>query len=574
MILIYGIMKDVERFIVYADQKDFTNKKVIPMKHVQSNYESTPIYNAKHDSFEELKSLSMVNRDKSLISFKPPHDLKTRSRLGNMYESDPNVKRIIKFFTQYVMGTRIKQRIVPLQIDTPSKREDSDSEVDKILGTKKHKKFKEFISKVDELSDVFSHIRRSYQQSFVYGTAVLWKAWSSKEIETPETKVNIPIGTPIILKPVNGFQLGSIHVDVETFQPLYYEYHNQHKTIEKLRADDGTAYEELVYRKDIDPFADTIQGPLMLPFSRLIVFDRENAGVTPDTYSYGMSPLLPLIFHSENIRRIDQKILPELNETQYAPVGIFTVTKESSYNLEELAAELSQSGNKIVINDDVKYQEVKINNSLDQILKEKDVLKKDLLMGTGMPSSIFNSEEMVNRSTAEITVNIFQSVTLDDERNLINDVMWKHWYRDLLAKFFKDESYLDLEIKVELEFPNRTFTPFVDKAAALQEAFLNGGITKPEWRVGIDFPPHAEDELNIPESADQKSNFGNAMGGNPNPDGSGTPTTGAAGTGNSPNPTKNNTRQGKPLPPSGNQQLQGNQNTVKQVQQQKKKKVV
>ena len=92
----------------------------------------------------------------------------------------------------------------------------------------------------------------------------------------------------------------------------------------------------------------------MLPFKRLIVFNRENPGVTPDTYQYGMSPLLPLMFHSENLRRIDQKILPELNETQYAPVGIFTVTKESSYNLEELAAQLSIAGNKIVINDDVK----------------------------------------------------------------------------------------------------------------------------------------------------------------------------------------------------------------------------
>jgi hypothetical protein len=567
MILIYGIMKDVERFIVYADRKDFNNKKILPMKQVMPNYQSDPIYNAKdYGNFETLQSFNAVDRDTELISFKPPHDMRTRSRLGNMYESDPNVKRIIKFFTQYVMGTRIKQRIVPLQIDTPSKREDSDSEVDKILGTKKHKKFKEFISKVDELSDVFSHIRRSYQQSFVYGTAVLWKAWNSKEINTPETKTNIPIGTPIILKPINAFQLGSIHVDVETFQPKLYEYHNQHKTIEKLRAEDKSTYPELVYRKDIDPFAQTVQGPIMLPFERLIVFDRENAGVTPDTYSYGMSPLLPLIFHSENIRRIDQKILPELNETQYAPVGIFTVTKESSYNLEDLAAELSQAGNKIVINDDVKYQEVKINNSLEQILKEKDVLKKDLLMGTGMPSSIFNSEEMVNRSTAEITVNIFQSVTLDDERNLINEVMWKQWYRDLLGKFFKDQDYLDLEIKVELEFPNRTFTPFVDKAEALRQAYRDGGISKPEWRVGIDFSPYAEEETGIPENSDQKSNFGNAMGGNPNSDGSGTPTVG-----NSPNPSKNNDRQGKPLPPSGNQQLQGNQNTVKQAQQQKQK---
>jgi hypothetical protein len=552
-------MKDTDSFVVYANRNNFQDKKVIPVEQIKRK---TTFADIGSTNFEQLKSFNRINDQKTLISFKPPHSLPTRARLANMYESDPTVKRVLRFYTQYVMGTKIKQRIVPIQGDTPPKKSESDSIVDKLLGTKKHKKFKEYIARVDELSDVFSHISRVYPQSFVYGTAALWKTWNSIEIKTPKSDVVIPVGTPVQLKPINGFQLGNIHQDVESFEPKFYEYDNQHQTIGNLTDENGKSYPELIYRKDIgNETYETVQGPLLLPFDRLIVIDRENAGITPDTYYYGMSPLLPLIFNSENLRRIDQKILPELNETQYAPVGIFTVTKESTYNLEELAAQLSIAGNKIVINDDVKYQEVKINNSLDQILNEKESLKKDLLMGTGMPPSIFNSEEMVNRSTAEMTVNIFKSISLDDERNFINKIMWKYWYRDLLAKFFPDEEYLDLEIKVELEFPNRTFTPFIDKASSLQEAHLNGGITKSEWRVGIDYPAYAEEELTIPESADQKSNFGDNMGGNPNADGSGSPTKGA----NSPQPSANNTRQGKPLPPSGNQNLQGNQNTVKQL---------
>lgn len=554
-----------QSFMLYANRNNLQDKKVVPIQGATEN--KYPIYNQQEldfQKFETLKSFNNLDVRKSLISFRPPHNIATRSRLGNMFESDPTVKRVLKFFTQYVMGTDIKRRVVPLTSDRPPKRSESDDVVDKILGRKQHKKFKEAIAKIDEMSEIFSHVRRAYQEHYVYGVAALWKTWNSKEIKTPKSSVTIPVGTPCYIKHIDSFRLGSIHMDTESFEPMLYEYDNQHQTVAPLRDDNGEEYLELVYNKDYDPYKARIEGPVMLPFKRLIVFNRENPGVTPDTYQYGMSPLLPLMFHSENLRRIDQKILPELNETQYAPVGIFTVTKESSYNLEELAAQLSIAGNKIVINDDVKYQEVKINNSLEQILHEKDVLKKDILMGTGMPSSIFHSEEMNNRSTAEITVNIFQSVTLDDERNFINDVMWKYWYRDLLGKFFPDEPYLDLEIKVELEFPNRTFTPFVDKAASLQEAFLNGGITKPEWRVGINFPSYAEEELTIPESADQKSNFGNQMGGNPNPDGSGTPTASAP-------TTKNNQKQGGVKPPSGNQNLQGNQNTVQQAKQVKKK---
>lgn len=555
--------KERESFVLYVNKNNPNDKKVLPLKTVQSEYmKNSPIFNEipKIDASSRM-TLSDMDPDIGLISFAPPHDTPTRARLANMYEADPSVKRIIKFFTSYVYGTKPKQRIVPLQTETPPKKSDLDEAVDKILGKKEHKKFKEFVAKVDELSDIHVHARRLYQQSFVYGTSVGWKSLSTEVIKTPETNIEIPIKTPILIKPINGFQLGDIYQNVETFQPKFYSYKNQHQALKRVVAENGEVFEELVYRKDAPKFGIDENKPLRLPIERLIIFDRENAGVTPDTYYYGMSPLLPLIYHSENIRRIDQKILPELNETSYAPVGIFKVGQESPWNLEQLAAELSVAGNKIVINSDIEYQEVKIDSKLDQILNEKDVLKKDLLMGTGMPSSIFNSEEMTNRATAEITVNIFKSVTLDDERNFINEIMWKYWYRDLLSIFFKGEKYLDLEVKVELEFPARTFTPYIDKAQANRETYLNGGMTLTEWRVGNDLPPIPEEELKIPESADQKSNFGNQMGGNPNSDGSGSPTNKASPV------TKNNTKQGSPKPPSGNQNLQGNQNTVEQTKQ-------
>lgn len=560
MILIIGIMQDNERlsFVVYANRNNFADKRIIQLNETLN----------RKTTFNEIammdyeKRLDAADPLKRTVSFRPPHDARTRARLGNMYESDPNVKRIIKFYTSYVMGTKIKRRITPIQTDTPPKKEDLDDLIHKIISKAEREKFDKFLAIVDERSEIFPNVRKIYQQSFPYGTGVLWKALSNDVIKTPESNIEIPIGTPILLKPINGYQLGRIHQDATNFQPKFYEYGNNEVTIGKLKAKDGTSYDELIYRKDLDPMVQNDNGPVLMPFDRLIVFDRENPGVTPDTYYYGMSPLLPLIYHSENIRRIDQKILPELNETQYAPVGIFKVDKESSYNLDELAAQLSVANNKIVINDDITYEEVKMNSNLEQIIHEKETLQDDLLMGVGMPASIFKSEKMVNRSTAEITVNIFQSVSLDDERDLINKIMWKYWYRDLMGKFFDEKEHLDLELKIELEFPNRTFTPFVDKAASFQEAYLNGGISLSEWRRGIDHPAVAEEPLKIPESADQKSNFGNQMGGNPNPDGSGTPTKAPV--------TKNNQKQGGVKPPSGNQNLQGNQNTVKQARAKKK----
>ena len=54
---------------------------------------------------------------------------------------------------------------------------------------------------------------------------------------------------------------------------------------------------------------------------------------------------------------------------------------------------------------------------------------------------------------------------------LLTSTMWNYWYKDLMQVYFPNEKLLDLAITVTLEFKNKTFAGFVDKAAPALESY-------------------------------------------------------------------------------------------------------
>lgn len=447
-------------------------------------------------AYDQLKNFNKI-LDNKFISFKPLHSKDTKARLGNMFEADPYLKSQLRYLTRYKFGRKIKPRLVPIEIDDYSSRAKVDEAVDNIIGVRKRKDFMQFIAKVDELSRVYDHARRGDTVSTVYGTAAFWKSKAKKSLYLPHSQITIPTGTPIALKPINSFQLSYIHQDLDTMEAKLYQYDNPAVEIVKVSPEDKSykkEIHELVYRKKLENRVGTVADPVMLDIDQLLIFDRDNPGVTPDTYYYGMSPLVSGLSISENLRRIDNKILPEINETQYRPIAIFSVKKDSNYDMATLAKELSVAGNNIVLNDSVEVTQLNINNNVASILQEKDDLIKNQLTLTGIPSPLFNQKEITTRSTLELVINIWQNTNLEDERKFLNDTMWYFWYRDLMSIFFKGEKYLDLELKVILEFENRKFTPFIDMAKPLLEMFTQNAISKKELRRVTDFAEFSEDE--------------------------------------------------------------------------------
>lgn len=434
-----------------------------------------------------------------LITFRPPHTQDLKTLLINAHESDPYMKRITTFFTDYVFGDEIKPIVCPLQVETPKTREENDDLVDDVIGKKGRDKFMGLVAKVNYMSDIEFHIRNIWQQAYVVGTTALWKTLSLVEIASLAQNYRIPERTPVKIKPVDGFYLTNIHQDVDTFDPKFFEYINPNVTLDEVftKSDDfqDNPITEISYRAN----TKLRDQATFLPWDRLIIVTRPNIGTTPNTQHYGISSILPALYISENIRRIDEKILPEMNEGSYAGVGVFSVPEDSHYDIDQLANDLATAGTRIVLNSDIKYTPIPVDFKLDQMINQKINLIKSELMAFSIPESLFFPAD-TNRSTLEILINIWQNVDLKKERDELTRVMWKYWYKDLMQIAFPKEELIDLSLTVKLEFKNKTFAGFIDKAAPTIEAYAKGILNKQEARIMLDHEPFsAYEEKEIPE---------------------------------------------------------------------------
>ena len=447
--------------------------------------------------FEELYQLqrNIYNvrtlSGENLISFRPPHSQELKTSLANAHESDPYMKRITGFYTDYTFGDGIKPVLTPLQLDKPRSKKENDDQVRKIITKTEHEGFLQFIAAVNHISKIHSALKGIWHQSYPFGIAAGWKTLSLRDMVSikKSSGVRIPAGTPVKIKPLDGFYLTHIHQDVDTFDPVFYEYINPNASLTTVQNIRGEDVIELSYRAN-SKLRDQFQ---MLPWERLIIVKRPNIGTTPNTSVYGVSPILPSLYISENIRRIDEKILPELNEGSYAGVGIFSVQEDSKYDIDKLAQDLSTAGTRIVMNEPIEYQPIEVDFNMQHILEQKTSLIKSELLSLGLPESIFFPTN-TNRSVLEILINIWQNVDLQKERELLNDVMWEYWYKDLMNIFFEGETLLDLHLTVKLEFKNKSFAGFIDKAAPTIEGYKHGILNKGEARENMD-----QDELDDSE---------------------------------------------------------------------------
>jgi hypothetical protein len=443
-----------------------------------------------YDLTKKIYSPRKMSGD-NLISFRPPHSQELKTSLANAHESDPYMKRITQFYTDYTFGDEIKPVITPMTSDRPKSRKENDEMVQDVITKTEHEGFMKFISDVNYISDVHTVLKGIWHQSYIFGMAAAWKTLSLQELVSIRegNKVSIPIGTPVAFKPIDGFYLTYIHQDVDTFKPKFYEYLNPNSQLTYVK----NVKDQDVLELSLRPNTKINDQFNMLPWERLLIVKRPNIGTTPNTSCYGVSPILPILYISENIRRIDEKILPELNEGSYAGVGIFSVEQDSKYDIDKLALELSTAGTRIVLNEPITYQPIEVDFNMEHILNQKVSLIKSELLALGLPESIFFPTN-TNRSVLEILINVWQNVDLQKERDALTTTMWNYWYKDLMQVYFPNEKLLDLAITVTLQFKNKTFAGFVDKAAPALESYKWGALNKMEVREMLDHDPISEFE--------------------------------------------------------------------------------
>lgn len=422
--------------------------------------------------------------------------------LCNMYESDPYVQSMMDIINLYTFDGDITAELYPTNGHKFNNREDLNEELYNYVNKDKVEDFNDFINIIDDSVYLWEHVPRANIGRKVYGISGIWKLLHNKPIKNKKMNIDFPSGVPLKLLNLDSYYFGQAYINAVTHHITHYKYEDPHMRLVPPEADykipednmkevPNVNYKLIREFYSVSPSASTIE--TKLPVSQMIVFLNNNNQITPNSYGYGSSDLLAIMSLSSNTRRINEKILPNINETQYLGVGFIKVKSNAGIDMEQLRQRINQAGGRFATNADIEYQEISNKFDMAGTLQQRQLNIRNMLMKFQIPSPLFNFEEITNKATIDTVVTYLVKV-INKERKYIENVLSRQWYQPLMALYFPKEKFLNLRLKVKLNFPPIDFTSLEQKIASWTQMYKLDLTTKPETRTNVGIEPFPAQE--------------------------------------------------------------------------------
>jgi hypothetical protein len=422
--------------------------------------------------------------------FLPPYTQEYKARLANCWEFDHIVRGAIDVLIEYTFGRGIKSTLYPVSRDQLKTQEEVEQAlVSAGISMQEQEQTQKFIDKVDQACEIELNSKAAMAQAITYGNAALWIERANADILDSELAgFGFKGGTPTQVKPLSSYYLWQTKVDPNTWELQEIEYL------------DGQIF-------GIDPATQRAYDKYPVPVSEIIYFVRNNYHVPPNTYSYGFSDLQPILALSEANRRINEEIINEINTSMWAGSGLWTFAGLSTEEMQTFIDNM-EPGLHQALNQNVSFQEIKLNYDIQGLLDERDRNSKQILMQLNVPGVVLQYTDIgsVARATAEVAVDVWQATKLEAERNWLRMTLNKYWYAPLLKHYFmqaagEDEEslppnkrFLELKAKVLWEFTSIEFKSVNEMIPGLIQLLDRGIITEKEVREAIRYPPFMEKE--------------------------------------------------------------------------------
>lgn len=409
------------------------------------------------------------------IVFTPPYPKSYLTRLSNSYEFDSIVRTGIDTLVHYILGRDFEPRLRPVSRDKPRQESEYDEIIDKVIGGKDvREKFLDYVNLVDHQTKLKLMLKPMLVSKYVFGRAasLIVKASKAAELEPALAELGIIEDTPMHIKPLNSYYLSQNHYDTKTWEVTEIEYDSPYWVRDPSKSlDDQPA----------------------LSMDDLLYFTHADYNIIPNSYGYGMSALENILALSGANRRINEKVLPELNTMAWAGTGIFKFVGMSAKQMSNFVKNILPSTWKAT-NQELDYIPIKLDYNGDFILNQRDSNVKHIATQLRIPSFLINFEDVTNRSIGDRVSNIWQQGDLEFARDELRDQLWETWYRRLMELFFPEEEFLYLKAKILIEFQSIDFSNFFEKAIAAGNLIQNNIWGISEAREFLGSPPFPEDQ--------------------------------------------------------------------------------
>lgn len=357
------------------------------------------------------------------------------------------------------------------------------------------KDFETFINYTDHVCQLGYFIRQDYKACHIFGRSASYIEYSDK----PNPSLGLPAGTPSALKPMKPMYLGNIAMDPITWNIKAIQYKDPKVTFKEY-IDIGIQQME---SEDIQQ-----KDSKYLDADNILYFVRNNNNLMKegDDFYFGHSTLQCIMSQSEENRRINKIVIPQINQGHWAGTGVWTFPNWSESMMNRFFKSIKPGGQVGIGDDRIKFQETKLSYDYQGIINLKSDLKKQMLSVFGLPSFLMNFEDVTNRATSDTVVIGFNESMIQSERSWLTGILDKQWYPKLFRMLYNNDEFLHIKMKMNIEFENISFESFYDKAVAVVALIEKKIMTVTEGRNMLKLPPLLPEEaslLGIPIPANQ-----------------------------------------------------------------------
>jgi hypothetical protein len=445
-------------------------KKVITSKPVYQKDWFRELNKNKRDRVFEAEGDPSLkdNRAKSIARdrFEDPYDDDYKDRLTNAALFDQVIQQTILTRIQYVLSNEFHVAFKPKRNVDHLSAQEAQAILDKVVPPVTQDKANNYIWQLEnDIIPFRKNLESGLFTAFVGGrSALLMEPMIKNNPFRTTDNLAFPEGTPGALKILNYQHLGQVFVNPDSWVV------------------EGIEYKDNIFEEENFSFE--------MPRNWLIYFTHMDVNMIPYSMNYGNSLLPPIMALSENNRRINEIVFPEINESLWAGTGHWKVNDMAIFDQQAFVDSIEPARYIVYQSSDMAFEEVHLSYDQRGLIDQRNENTILIMMQGRVPSMFLNKENITNRSTVEITAEVWQETVLEHDRRWLRDTLQHDWYNPLL-ELITGESRFTMKMTAMMEFQKKSFADFQAKAVALAAllALPNNPMDESEARQILGLPP-------------------------------------------------------------------------------------
>lgn len=464
----------------HAVHKRFAENFQSSSKYAYWNVNSTNVTN-KYQKYlaESARVRNSLQFDEEFISkeiletkFKPIYGPEFKKLLWDAYINDYILGEATNIRSWSAFTNQTQPSLMPLSNKVYSSQEELDGALnDTGYSEQERRKFVTFIETVERNLDLEWYQQNLTRQSMVGGVAGLFV-----ETFTADTKINdvdIPKGTPALLKPLHWSYFDQVKVETDSWHlksVRYTDFENQYS--------DGPAY---------------------IPARQLIYVTRNDHQVTPNNLYYGLSDYHSILKLSNIIRQAEEVDFPEIVTSFWCQPGIL---KFKNMNTTEMDKFMASIGPGLIrgFNSQVDFESVNIKHDGWFLITLLQTVITHMLMKMRIPEFMFSfGGKNTSRSDVEMQMNAYDKIVLSHDRWWMGHHLNTQLHNYLLSLVTDEKDPMQQKFRVVQNYIPLSFEDILAKANSLELLIRRFFIDRQEGRQFLGLRPqnkNIDDKVN------------------------------------------------------------------------------